>query len=194
MSIASEITRLQNAKASIKTAIEGKGVTVPSSTTLDGYAELIASISGGGGGLEYETGTYEPEEDISRDEIDFAKTHSTPPCILMIHDVTQTNNQTANSNMAMVYFEPYRIWGVGWKPVSTNTTYYASVWMQYASSTSSSYGNNERHLQYSSDNTMDTGISYPRYYVNTDHFNPTTNSTSRYWRAGRTYKWIAIWK
>lgn len=48
MSIASEITRLQTAKADLKTAIEGKGVTVPSSTKLDGYADLVESISGGG--------------------------------------------------------------------------------------------------------------------------------------------------
>ena len=44
MSISSEITRLSNAKASIKSAIEGKGVTVPSATTLDGYAALIGNI------------------------------------------------------------------------------------------------------------------------------------------------------
>lgn len=48
MSVASEITRLQNAKADLKTAIEGKGVTVPSNTKLDGYADLVDSISGGG--------------------------------------------------------------------------------------------------------------------------------------------------
>lgn len=48
MSVTSEITRLQNAKASLKTAIEGKGVTVPSNTKLDGYADLVDSISGGG--------------------------------------------------------------------------------------------------------------------------------------------------
>jgi hypothetical protein len=47
MSIATEITRLQNAKSAIKTSIEGKGVTVPSSTTLDGYSTLIDSISSG---------------------------------------------------------------------------------------------------------------------------------------------------
>lgn len=46
MSIASEISRLQTAKVSIKTAIENKGVTVPSATKLDGYASLIDSISG----------------------------------------------------------------------------------------------------------------------------------------------------
>ena len=50
MSIATEISRLQTAKANIKTAIENKGVTVPSSTTLDGYPFLINQISGGGGG------------------------------------------------------------------------------------------------------------------------------------------------
>lgn len=47
MSVTSEITRLQNAKADLKTAIEAKGVTVPSSTKLDGYADLVESISGG---------------------------------------------------------------------------------------------------------------------------------------------------
>lgn len=49
MSIATEISRLQSAKADIKTAIEGKGVTVPSATLLDGYATLIDSIQTGGG-------------------------------------------------------------------------------------------------------------------------------------------------
>ena len=48
MSIASEITRLQTAKADLKTAIEGKGVTVPSSAKLDAYPALVESISGGG--------------------------------------------------------------------------------------------------------------------------------------------------
>lgn len=50
MSIASEITRLQQAKADIKTAIEGKGVTVPSSATLDSYDGYIDDIEQGGGG------------------------------------------------------------------------------------------------------------------------------------------------
>ena len=50
MSIASEISRLQTAKADLKTAIEGKGVTVPNSTKLDGYADLVDSIETGGGG------------------------------------------------------------------------------------------------------------------------------------------------
>ena len=49
MSIQTELTRLTNAKAAIQTAIEGKGVTVPSGTLLDGMAALIESIETGGG-------------------------------------------------------------------------------------------------------------------------------------------------
>lgn len=47
MSIASEISRIQSAKADIKSAIESKGVTVPSNTKLDAYAPLIQAIEGG---------------------------------------------------------------------------------------------------------------------------------------------------
>lgn len=45
MSIGTEITRLANAKSAIATAITNKGVTVPSSTKLDGMATLINSIA-----------------------------------------------------------------------------------------------------------------------------------------------------
>ena len=48
MSIQTELTRITNAKAAIKTAVEGKGVTVPDGTLLDGMAALIESIAAGG--------------------------------------------------------------------------------------------------------------------------------------------------
>ena len=50
MSIQTELTRITNAKAAIKAAIEGKGVTVPETTLLDGMAALIEAIEAGGGG------------------------------------------------------------------------------------------------------------------------------------------------
>ena len=50
MSIQTELSRIINAKADIKAAIEGKGVTVPDATLLDGMAALIESIEAGGGG------------------------------------------------------------------------------------------------------------------------------------------------
>ena len=58
MSIQTELTRITNAKAAIKTAIEGKGVTVPDGALLDGMAALIESIEAGGGG--FVSGTITP--------------------------------------------------------------------------------------------------------------------------------------
>lgn len=47
MSIANEITRLNNAKSAIASAITEKGVTVPTGTKLDGMASLIGKIQQG---------------------------------------------------------------------------------------------------------------------------------------------------
>ncbi len=61
MSIQTELTRITDAKSAIKTAIEGKGVTVPDGTLLDGMAALIESIEAGGG--DYVIGSVTPASD-----------------------------------------------------------------------------------------------------------------------------------
>lgn len=43
--IAENLSRIQSAKADIKTAIEAKGVTVPSSATIDTYDDYVSQIS-----------------------------------------------------------------------------------------------------------------------------------------------------
>lgn len=50
MSVATELTRIQGAKADLKTSIESKGVTVPSSALIDEYADYVDAIHTGGGG------------------------------------------------------------------------------------------------------------------------------------------------
>ena len=65
MSIQTELSRIINAKAAIKAAIEGKGVTVPEATLLDGMAALIESIEAGGGGFQVALGTFTPAETIA---------------------------------------------------------------------------------------------------------------------------------
>lgn len=47
MAIQDQIDRISAAKDDIKAAIEEKGVTVPSGTTIEGYASLIRGISSG---------------------------------------------------------------------------------------------------------------------------------------------------
>ena len=82
MSIQTELTRLTNAKAAIKAAIESKGVTVPDATLLDGMAALINAIEAGGGemdtifGHSFEYGSIIPNEDITSDYvINFSHSH-----------------------------------------------------------------------------------------------------------------------
>ena len=69
MSIQTELTRIINAKAAIKTAIEGKGVTVPDGTLLDGMAALIESIEAGGGGVI--TATFTVASDSTTNSLDY---------------------------------------------------------------------------------------------------------------------------
>ena len=70
MSIASEISRLQTAKADLKTAIEGKGVTVSSSAKLDAYADLVDAIQQGSTPvLETVTKTYTATENQQTETI-----------------------------------------------------------------------------------------------------------------------------
>jgi len=41
MSVASEITRIMDAKAAIKAALESKGITVPSDASIGAFAQII---------------------------------------------------------------------------------------------------------------------------------------------------------
>ncbi len=54
MSIQDEVSRLNAAKSGLAGAITAKGVTVPGTTKLDGYAALVEQIEAGGGGGAYD--------------------------------------------------------------------------------------------------------------------------------------------
>ena len=68
MSVQTELTRITNAKAAVKAAIEGKGVTVPDGTLLDGMAPLIESIETG---INATGGTITVSSDVN----DYVLTH-----------------------------------------------------------------------------------------------------------------------
>lgn len=89
MSIASEITRLQTAKADLKTAIEGKGVTVSASATLDAYADLVDSIeTGGGGGVLTKLNEIVVSEPVSAVKLNFGVTVSDYDMFVIYQDLT----------------------------------------------------------------------------------------------------------
>ena len=103
MSVGAEISRLENAKAAITTAIAGKGVTVPSGTKLDSMAALIDSIEAGGGanellewfgGSKYYTTTVTPTSNTDQILItpDDATILDSPKFLLIIPDIPAARN------------------------------------------------------------------------------------------------------
>lgn len=98
MSIQTELTRITNAKAAIKTAIEGKGVTVPAGTLLDGMAALIESIQAGGGGSgEVTYGTITPA-DMQADTLEIEHGLGVRPMFVLICAKDNINNVYSSSS------------------------------------------------------------------------------------------------
>ena len=165
---------------------------------LQGFTAYIAdgskvtgTASGGGSGYTYETGTYTPTSDTARPTISFANSHTTTPFMVAMVDTSAASGITSNSNTMFCFFDPWRMFSSGY-PYSTSATRYANAYYTYRSSNGSSVSGVQ--TQYNSDNTSSSSTSYSRYWVTASAFNPYTNSSSRYWRANRTYKWVAVWK
>ena len=89
MSIQTEIDRLASAKAAIKTAIEGKGVTVADSANLDAFAALIDSIEAGGGG-GFACGLITPV-DMMASQLEIEHGLGTVPAVIFIAAANDTN-------------------------------------------------------------------------------------------------------
>ena len=140
-------------------------------------------------GPAYETGTYTPASNTSRPTISFANSHTHPPIFLMMVDTT-SGTPASNSNVEFVFVDPYRAFGSGF-PTINNGTFYATVFYPYIASNSLSTGQSQ--ISHNSDDTTNTSNSYVYYWVSNTNFRPYSNSSSRYWRSGRTYKWIAVW-
>lgn len=150
-------------------------------------------IATGSGGCVYETGTYTTNTDVATASISFSKTHTEPPIYVSIYDVTQELNVATNSNMGMTVIDVYRLFGAGYQ---YNTTAYRYGTVQYIYKGSSSLNTGTVHFTYNSDTALPSNpsTSYARYWITETGFKGYSNSATRYWRAGRTYKWVAIWK
>jgi len=168
--------------------------TVTQNGTVDvtNLAQIIVSVSGGSG-LTYETGTWTPTSDIARGEISFANTHSEAPILIALSDATGTANAVTNSNMSFVFFDPYKAFGAGFPYNSTGLRYVFNFY-GYRGTSTGSISCSGFMCSKNSGNTGSSDTSYPRYWASPTKFYPYSNSDSRYWRSGRTYKWYAVWK
>lgn len=97
MSIQTELSRIINAKTAIKAAIEGKGVTVPEATLLDGMASLIDSIEAGGGVENVAYGSYTPASDAYM--IYYADIGAKKPIIAVVAG----NNGSSSDHIAIFF-------------------------------------------------------------------------------------------
>ena len=194
MSIQTELTRITNAKAAIKAAIEGKGVTVPTGTLLDGMAALIKSIeAGGGAGIA--TGSF---TNISQGNYSTEITHGlgTIPKVVIILWDDITLNSVNGTNLYIGGFayqdgefnNSVKMLSVN--PVYQNT-YMLSLFCCKLNDVSYYNGFDIRGSS--------PGKYCSIYNVNEDTFSVDTRlntmdaSTNRhYFATGGTYKWLAI--
>ena len=179
MSVQTEITRIESAKNAIATAIEGKGVTVPEGTKLDGMAVLIDSIEAGGGaenlfGTYFETGSIVPASDITSNytiefQINFTKVpgnNNTPYYNFFLWcsiPPGRTSVEIPNGSLAWIFF--------GRKKASA-----AIVYGQYLSSSGSL-----KNLTYLGEIGLDFNNNFTLYCT-----------TSKKLAAGHVYNWIAL--
>ena len=161
MSIQTELTRIINAKASIVSAVEGKGVTVPDGTLLDGMAALIDSIEAAGGSAK----VYIEQKTFASNQTSVKITHNfgeLPTIFLQLMIATSSGKHTNKARIGVGYTKDGKTHG---------TTAYNS-----SSSSNLKFTNYPPVVNYNSINDTDCT------------FNPCGGNTSgSYYYAGDTY-------
>ena len=157
-------------------------------------ASIIVDVEGGGGGggLTFESDIWTPSTDIARPTISFYNSHTEAPALIHLCDVTGTAHSTTNSNYVFTYVDPFKLWGYGY-PYSSSGFRYAAAYYSYRASNTNSISSAGLLITNKSSSSTSSSTDYPRYWATESGFHPYSNSSSRYWRSGRTFKWIAVW-
>lgn len=137
----------------------------------------IEYTKSGGGGLVYEEGTYEPTADARSPSISFANAHSGRPFFVCIYDTTGD----VMASDSIIYWEFISTFDLyGYIPIAANGYIYGTI-KYYRKTTSTSVSN-----------SLFANEAAINSYITSSGFN--ASSSSYYFRANRTYKWIAVWK
>lgn len=177
---------------SIADAIRTKGGTSADLSFPTGFVSAINAISGGGG-LEYEEGTWTPTTDTNGNDIEipFQNTHTEPPSIVIISDTTNTLDTNTYTLHSWAFIDFYKLFGFPFM-VKANNNVYSAIFMARRMANSSGMVDGYWFCNYPWDNTSE-GINFSCYYANKTRICPFGYYSNYYWRANRTYKWIAIW-
>lgn len=141
----------------------------------------VTGTGGGGGGLEYETGTYTPASNTAEPRISFSNSHSNRPFCAFIYDITQgVPGDSAASNIIISFYD---LFGETLNMSYSNYVFYGIMEYCYtASNGSPSYGGSRLGTTTSLNNRLSSTTYIP--YV---------GLTTRLFRSGRTYRWMAVW-
>lgn len=175
----------------LKTLIDLTGDdTLPEDVTAGKIFHLAdgRQAVGTGGGLEYETGTWSPSSNTTTSPtINFANTHTKPPCIFAISDVSTSSRSSGwfIKTVGVDFSELISSWGM-----PSSGTWYAAVVAYTNSASSTTETTAVTSVRYGGANTTNSSTSYWRYFATTTGFNPRSNQL---FRSTRVYNWIAIW-
>ena len=165
---------------SVANTIRTKGGTSGSLSFPNGWNSAINAISGGGG-LEYEEGTFTPTSDINNYSISFSNSHANRPYHIIVTDVTGTPQSVSGGLLVWMCSTWYDAFGQAVE-AGNETAFYGRI--QYAVG-GTSYGMSGQNFTLI-DGTSTSAIS--RYVSNTGFQLYTITC-----KANRTYKWIAVW-
>ena len=152
---------------------------------------LTAGTASGGGGIEFEQGTWEPTEDVQSTVISFANVHTKAPYMYILCDATGTYLSTSYSTFFVMYANTHQLTGSAIY-AGSSTPNYGYVTLRYRSSNASSLSGTTNTLTTSYLDSTDSANSNSRFWATETGIKAYSNTSNRF-RTGRTYKWIAFW-
>ena len=167
----------------ITKSITQNGTYNASSDNADGYSSVTVNVSGGSG-LVYETGTWTPATDSEDYFINFANTHTVAP---FFYAISCTSEFVSSSSGGVIYSNLHQATG---EPLHTSAT---GLRYGFARRIASGGASSSLNISYPYTDSGDGGTSYSRYWAKETGIYARQYNTGYPWRAGSTYKWIAVW-
>ena len=166
--------------------VEGsQTITTNGTVDVTSLAEVIVNVSGGGG-KTFETGNFTTSTNVANPQINFANTHTNRPFFAMIVDTKTDSVASTDTALYWAIISYYDVYNVG-IPTSSSAYSYGRTQYGYKSSSGMSAGG------YNLSSVTGSTSSCVASYLTNTYFKPSVGSSSRYFRSGRAYKWIAVW-
>ncbi|MBR1910380.1 MAG: hypothetical protein IJ821_07325 [Lachnospiraceae bacterium] len=156
------------------------------------FAEAVVNVSGGGGGLEYETGSITPQEDTELLEIPFSNQHNSSPMFFYVLADLNGVLPVDNSTIGNEYNYTVDTIGAVYTRGKTDRNRYGYGQIAYQGTSSTTTSN---IFTFDHDKTIPdgSGNSYPTHWCDNEKIKFHSYGSSRPIKAGLAYKWIAIW-